>query len=80
VQLHQLQAGSATGRTVVRRASLHNADQIEKLDVRVGDTVFFVEKEIIPKSVLLAKRNFDSQPTTYISNCPTDARLYWSAK
>jgi DNA ligase (NAD+) len=59
--------------TVVRRASLHNADQIEKLDIRVGDTVF-VEKggEIIPKiiAVDLAKRNLDSQPTTYISNCP----------
>ena len=36
--------------TVVKRASLHNADQIEKLDVRVGDWVY-VEKggEIIPK-------------------------------
>ena len=59
--------------TVVRRASLHNADQIEKLDIRVGDTVF-VEKggEIIPKiiAVDLSKRNLDSQPTTYITNCP----------
>ena len=38
--------------TVVRRASLHNADQIEKLDIREGDTVY-VEKggEIIPKIV-----------------------------
>lgn len=37
--------------TIVRRASLHNADQIEKLDVREGDTVF-VEKggEIIRRS------------------------------
>jgi DNA ligase (NAD+) len=59
--------------TVVRRASLHNADQIEKLDIRVGDTVF-VEKggEIIPKiiAVDLSKRNLDSQPTTYITYCP----------
>ncbi|MBU0941175.1 MAG: NAD-dependent DNA ligase LigA [Bacteroidetes bacterium] len=59
--------------TVVRRASLHNADQIAKLDIREGDTVF-VEKggEIIPKiiSVDLSKRKPDSQPTTYIVSCP----------
>lgn len=59
--------------TVVRRASLHNADQIEKLDVRVGDTVF-VEKggEIIPKiiAVDISKRLVDSLPTVYITHCP----------
>ena len=59
--------------TIVKRASLHNADQIEKLDIRVGDTVF-VEKggEIIPKivGVDLSKRPKDSQPTKYITHCP----------
>ncbi|WP_417291448.1 NAD-dependent DNA ligase LigA [Corallibacter sp.] len=59
--------------TTVKRASLHNADQIEKLDVRVGDEVF-VEKggEIIPKiiAVDLTKRPQDSQPTNYITRCP----------
>jgi len=59
--------------TTVKRASLHNADQIEKLDIREGDEVF-VEKggEIIPKiiSVDLTKRPADSVPTTYITNCP----------
>jgi DNA ligase (NAD+) len=36
--------------TIVKRASLHNADQIEKLDIRVGDTVFCRKGgEIIPK-------------------------------
>ncbi|HLS29836.1 MAG TPA: NAD-dependent DNA ligase LigA, partial [Flavobacteriaceae bacterium] len=59
--------------TTVKRASLYNADQIEKLDVREGDTVF-VEKggEIIPKivGVDFKKRDPDSQPTTYIKNCP----------
>lgn len=59
--------------TVVKRASLHNADQIEKLDIRIGDTVF-VEKggEIIPKiiGVDLAKRNVESVPTRYITHCP----------
>lgn len=59
--------------TVVKRASLHNADQIEKLDIRVGDAVF-VEKggEIIPKivGVDLAQRNLISQPVVYISTCP----------
>lgn len=59
--------------TTVKRASLHNADQIEKLDVRVGDEVF-VEKggEIIPKiiGVDFTKRSPDAQPLTYISHCP----------
>ncbi|MBT8282119.1 MAG: NAD-dependent DNA ligase LigA [Muriicola sp.] len=59
--------------TTVKRASLHNADQIAKLDIREGDTVF-VEKggEIIPKivGVDLSKRPEDSSPTKYITNCP----------
>jgi len=59
--------------TTVKRASLHNADQIKKLDIRVGDTVF-VEKggEIIPKiiAVDLTKRPTDSKPTQYITHCP----------
>ena len=59
--------------TTVKRASLHNADQIEKLDVREGDTVF-VEKggEIIPKivGVDFTKRDSDSEPTQYATNCP----------
>ncbi|MGO4817764.1 NAD-dependent DNA ligase LigA [Flavobacterium sp. W22_SRS_FP1] len=59
--------------TIVKRASLHNADQIEKLDVRVGDTVF-VEKggEIIPKiiAVDLSKRLENVEPTKYITDCP----------
>jgi DNA ligase (NAD+) len=59
--------------TIVKRASLHNADQIEKLDIRVNDTVF-VEKggEIIPKiiAVDLSKRPDNSVPTKYITHCP----------
>jgi DNA ligase (NAD+) len=59
--------------TIVKRASLHNADQIEKLDIRVHDTVF-VEKggEIIPKiiAVDLSKRPEDTEPTKYITHCP----------
>ncbi|RZW48006.1 MAG: NAD-dependent DNA ligase LigA [Flavobacteriaceae bacterium] len=59
--------------TTVKRASLHNADQIEKLDIREGDEVY-VEKggEIIPKiiSVELSKRPAQSVPTTYITACP----------
>jgi len=59
--------------TTVKRASLHNADQIEKLDIRERDEVF-VEKggEIIPKiiAVDLSKRPLDSTPTTYITDCP----------
>jgi DNA ligase (NAD+) len=59
--------------TVVKRASLHNADQVEKLDIRVGDTVF-VEKggEIIPKIIAV---DFDKRPSNlvsikYITHCP----------
>ncbi|QTE22487.1 NAD-dependent DNA ligase LigA [Polaribacter cellanae] len=59
--------------TTVKRASLHNADQIEKLDIREKDTVF-VEKggEIIPKiiGVDFTKRPIDSQPTIYATSCP----------
>jgi DNA ligase (NAD+) len=59
--------------TIVKRASLHNADQIAKLDIRVGDTVF-VEKggEIIPKiiAVSLEQRSHNSVPTKYIDTCP----------
>ena len=59
--------------TTVKRASLHNADQIKKLDIRVGDTVF-VEKggEIIPKIIAVdfTKRLEDSEATIYATNCP----------
>ncbi|GAA4041136.1 NAD-dependent DNA ligase LigA [Flavobacterium chungnamense] len=57
--------------TIVKRASLHNADQIEKLDIRVGDEVF-VEKggEIIPKIIGVAKRGAEVEPTKYITHCP----------
>ena len=59
--------------TIVKRASLHNADQIAKLDIREGDEVY-VEKggEIIPKiiGVDFEKRDPNSSPTEYITNCP----------
>ena len=57
--------------TIVKRASLHNADQIAKLDIRVGDEVF-VEKggEIIPKIIGVANRGNQETPTVYITNCP----------
>lgn len=59
--------------TVVRRASLHNADQIAKLDLHIGDSVF-VEKggEIIPKivGVNIDERLENSAPISYITHCP----------
>jgi len=59
--------------TTVKRASLHNADQIERLDIREKDTVF-VEKggEIIPKIIAVdhTKRPENSVPTMYATNCP----------
>jgi DNA ligase (NAD+) len=59
--------------TMVKRASLHNADQIALLDIRIGDHVI-IEKggEIIPKitGVKLEDRPTDSKPISYISACP----------
>lgn len=59
--------------TTVKRASLHNADQIEKLDLHENDVVK-VEKggEIIPKitGVNLVKRNPSSTKIKYIEHCP----------
>ncbi len=59
--------------TTVKRASLHNADQIEALDIRVGDEVY-VEKggEIIPKvvGVNTDARPPESKPLDYIQRCP----------
>ena len=59
--------------TTVKRATLHNADQIKALDLRVGDMVY-VEKggEIIPKvtGVELSQRPADSRPLEYITTCP----------
>jgi DNA ligase (NAD+) len=59
--------------TTVKRASLHNADQIEKLDMRIGDTVF-VEKggEIIPKITGIDNHNRGKHEdrVLFIENCP----------
>ena len=59
--------------TKVKRASLHNANEIERLDLRIGDTVF-VEKggEIIPKvtGIDLSKRPAHSEQLKYIDKCP----------
>ena len=59
--------------TTVKRASLHNANEIARLDLRIGDYVF-VEKggEIIPKvtGVDFEKRNPSLEPVVYISRCP----------
>jgi len=59
--------------TIVKRASLHNADQIEKLALRIGDTVF-VEKggEIIPKitAVKIDERGAQDNAVHFIAHCP----------
>jgi len=59
--------------TTVKRASLHNANEIARLDLRIGDFVF-VEKggEIIPKvtGVDLEKRSTKNKPVVYIDTCP----------
>lgn len=67
--LHPVQLAGTT----VKRASLHNADQMELLGIRIGDTVL-VEKggEIIPKivGVDLNQRPDDSEPLHFITHCP----------
>jgi len=59
--------------TTVKRASLHNADQIQLLDLHIGDFVT-IEKggEIIPKiiGVNLSRRDFFAKPIEFISKCP----------
>ncbi|MBQ2375564.1 MAG: NAD-dependent DNA ligase LigA [Bacteroidales bacterium] len=59
--------------TIVKRASVHNAEQIQKLDIRENDTVI-IEKggEIIPKIVGVERQNTQSisQPIQFIENCP----------
>jgi DNA ligase (NAD+) len=61
------------GGTTVKRASLHNEDQITALGLHIGDTVH-VEKggEIIPKvvGVNIAQREESAQEVVFISNCP----------
>lgn len=67
-----LEAVTLSG-SVVKRATLHNSEQIETLDIRVGDWVF-VEKggEIIPKitSVDLISRDLSLPPFEFLKNCP----------
>jgi DNA ligase (NAD+) len=59
--------------TTVKRASLHNANEIARLDLRIGDYVF-VEKggEIIPKvtAIDVTKRKAGIKPVQYIDKCP----------
>lgn len=59
--------------SIVKRASLHNANEIARLDLRVGDVVF-VEKggDVIPKvtGVDIAARKPHSEPVQYIHECP----------
>lgn len=61
------------GGTTVKRASLHNADQIAKLDLHLGDSVY-VEKggEIIPKIVGVNEvlRNSNAASVSFIERCP----------
>ena len=61
------------GGTTVKRASLHNADQIEKNDLHIGDTVY-LEKggEIIPKIVGVNKdqRQSSFSKVLFLENCP----------
>ncbi len=59
--------------TIVKRASLHNADEIKRLDIRIGDKVWVKKAaEIIPKviAVDLKKRPPGTEPFEYPDKCP----------
>ena len=59
--------------TIVKKATLHNASEIQRLGLHIGDTVF-IEKggEIIPKitGVDISKRQLKSLPIEFITHCP----------
>lgn len=61
------------GGTTVKRASLHNSNEIARLGLHTGDTIF-VEKggEIIPKvtGVDISKRAENAEPYTFVTHCP----------
>ncbi len=59
--------------TTVRRASMHNASWVEKMDVRIGDTVVVEKKgEIIPQvvQVVTDARTGKEKPITWPTTCP----------
>lgn len=71
----RLQAVEVGGVTVTN-ATLHNADEVARKDVRVGDTVFVRRAgDVIPEivKVVLEKRPADSQPFTMPTHCPVCA-------
>ena len=64
--------------TTVSRATLHNSDRIEQLDIRIGDTVIVRKAgEIIPEVVRVIKelRPPDTQPFIMPSHCPVCGQL-----
>jgi DNA ligase (NAD+) len=59
--------------TTVKRATLHNADQIKRLNVHIGDTVVVRKAgEVIPEvvTVVVSKRPKGAKPVEYPANCP----------
>lgn len=64
--------------TIVKRATLHNAEQIAALDIRIGDDVF-LEKggEIIPKIIAVAKHVENSKQVNFVTHCPACGTLLY---
>jgi DNA ligase (NAD+) len=64
----------AIGGVEVKRAGLHNQDQIEALDLKIGDTVVVKRAgDVIPdvQSVVIDKRNGKEKPIRFPKNCPS---------
>ena len=61
----------SVGGVTVSRATLHNEDEIERLDVQIGDRVVVVRRgDVIPKVERVAERGAERRPFTMPKQCP----------